>query len=487
MDTTRNLDLPLIVAAQAQKHVTHNEALTCLDAIVHIAIPRDDLATPPAAPADGDRYLVAVGASDAWLGQAGRLAAWQNGAWRFFEPRPGWMVYRHDTASCQVFDGADWQPIGGAATDGASLWGVNATADATHRLVVAAPASLFTHEGGDHRLAINKAAGADTAALLFQTDWSGRAEIGLAGSDDLALRVSEDGSLWRSGVIVAGDGGVSLPFTPLADNLVINGNLAINQRGFAGGGLAAGAFGPDRWNAGVAGASLTSSAGEVTLDGEILQAIESALWSDVAGTAFTVTVTDLQDAAMEVTLDDAVVTLDPAAGPVSAVLEPSAAGPFRTMRLRTTVGPVRFRNVALVTGAPATAPRLRSLAEELWLCRRYFAKSYELATTPGDGLGSPGYTLGVCYSDGNIASQRIMLSPPMRTPPSVVFHAPNTGNPVAAGRWQALGPSVSYQNADSMALAENASTGFVVNLGVTGSLAGSAYLACGGWSASAEP
>lgn len=106
---------------------------------------------------------------------------------------------------------------------------------------------------------------------------------------------------------------------------------------------------------------------------------------------------------------------------------------------------------------------------------------------PGDGLGPPGYTLGVCYSDGNIASQRIMLSPPMRTPPSVVFHAPNTGNPVAAGRWQALGPGLSYQNADSMALAENASTGFVVNLGVTGSLSGSAYLACGGWTASAEP
>ena len=122
------------------------------------------------------------------------------------------MAYRHDTATCQVFDGAEWQPIGGAATDGASLWGVNAAADDTNRLVVAAPASLFTHDGGDHRLAINKAGNGDTAALLFQTAWSGRAEIGLAGSDDLALRVSEDGSAWRSGVIIGGDGRASLPF-----------------------------------------------------------------------------------------------------------------------------------------------------------------------------------------------------------------------------------------------------------------------------------
>ena len=99
---------------------------------------------------------------------------------------------------------------------------------------------------------------------------------------------------------------------------------------------------------------MTMSAGEVTLNGEILQIIETELWPGATGTEFTVTVTDLRDAALEVTLDDAVVALPPAAGPVTAVLHPSAAGPVRTMRLRTTVGPVQFRE---------RGPRYRSTSD----------------------------------------------------------------------------------------------------------------------------
>ena len=37
MDQTPNLTLPYIMAAQAQKHVTHNEALRALDVIVQFS------------------------------------------------------------------------------------------------------------------------------------------------------------------------------------------------------------------------------------------------------------------------------------------------------------------------------------------------------------------------------------------------------------------------------------------------------------------
>jgi hypothetical protein len=37
-DTTPNLTLPYIVAAQAQKHVTHSEAIRMLDALLQIAV-----------------------------------------------------------------------------------------------------------------------------------------------------------------------------------------------------------------------------------------------------------------------------------------------------------------------------------------------------------------------------------------------------------------------------------------------------------------
>ena len=65
MDTTPNLALPYILASQAQKHVTHNEAIRALDALVQISVKDRDLAAPPGAPAEGDRYIVAAAATGA--------------------------------------------------------------------------------------------------------------------------------------------------------------------------------------------------------------------------------------------------------------------------------------------------------------------------------------------------------------------------------------------------------------------------------------
>ena len=59
LDTTPNLGLPYIMAAQSQKHVTHNEALRALDAIVQLSVLDRDLAAPPGSPANGDRYIAA--------------------------------------------------------------------------------------------------------------------------------------------------------------------------------------------------------------------------------------------------------------------------------------------------------------------------------------------------------------------------------------------------------------------------------------------
>ena len=42
-DTTPHLGLPLIAASQAQKHVTHNEALGLLDTLVQLACLDKDL------------------------------------------------------------------------------------------------------------------------------------------------------------------------------------------------------------------------------------------------------------------------------------------------------------------------------------------------------------------------------------------------------------------------------------------------------------
>lgn len=88
----------------------------------------------------------------------------------------------------------------GVAPDLAHLSGVgiNTAHDSGNRLAVSSPASLFTHEGAGHQVKLNKASAADTASLLFQTDFSGRAEMGTAGQDDFAIKVSADGSSWTT-------------------------------------------------------------------------------------------------------------------------------------------------------------------------------------------------------------------------------------------------------------------------------------------------
>ena len=89
MSTSTHLLLPYVLAAQAQKHVTVNEALRLLDGLVQLAVLDRHLTAPPASPADGDRYIVASGATGAWAGWDLNVAYWVDGAWMRLVPRPG--------------------------------------------------------------------------------------------------------------------------------------------------------------------------------------------------------------------------------------------------------------------------------------------------------------------------------------------------------------------------------------------------------------
>jgi hypothetical protein len=194
-DLSPVLSLPLIQPAQAQKHVTHNEALRLLDVLVQPAVASRSTATPPADPAPGARFIVPAGALGAWAGQDGSIAFAEGGGWAHLVPLPGWQAWVADEGADALFDGTAWTTPAERAARVARL-GVGTDADATNRLAVASPATLLTHAGAGHQLKINKAAPGDTASLLFQTGWSGRAEIGTTGSDALAVKVSADGAAW---------------------------------------------------------------------------------------------------------------------------------------------------------------------------------------------------------------------------------------------------------------------------------------------------
>ncbi|MEQ1887557.1 MAG: DUF2793 domain-containing protein [Alphaproteobacteria bacterium] len=108
MANSANLALAYLEAAQSQKHVTVNEALSGLDTLVQLSVLDRDLAAPPASPVEGDRYLVAGSPTGAWAGQAGKIAAWQAGAWIFRTPRNGWQAWVADEAAPVFYDGGAW-------------------------------------------------------------------------------------------------------------------------------------------------------------------------------------------------------------------------------------------------------------------------------------------------------------------------------------------------------------------------------------------
>jgi Protein of unknown function (DUF2793) len=208
--TSQNLNLPYIAPAQAQKHVTHNEALRALDAIVQLSLVSKFQTTPPVTPIEGSRYFVAAPATNEWAGQDGLLAAYQDGAWGFYTPQIGWQAWVEDESVLQIWDGAAWQaPSPAPNHQNMQYVGINTTADTTNRLSVSSPSTLLNHAGNGHQLKLNKNLNADTASVLYQSGFSGRAEIGLTGDDDFHFKVSPDGSAWNEGLTLDKSTGVA--------------------------------------------------------------------------------------------------------------------------------------------------------------------------------------------------------------------------------------------------------------------------------------
>lgn len=210
MSNSPLLDLPFIEAAQAQKHVTHNEAVRGLDALVQLSVIDRDLSVPPTSPADGDRYLVAPSATGAWAGHDGKLAAWQDGAWQYFSAREGWLLWIADEDVLVAYDGSAFvsPPL-----QNVSLLGINTAADANNKLAVRSNQVLFTAlnaaDGGDGDMVatLNKEAAADDAGFTLQRGFSTRTLFGLLDGDDFTVKVSPDGSSFYTGISIDKDTG----------------------------------------------------------------------------------------------------------------------------------------------------------------------------------------------------------------------------------------------------------------------------------------
>ncbi len=95
MTVSARFALPLLHAGQAQKEMSHNEALTLVDALVQPCVEAVGLNAPPSDPSIGLCWIVGSAPEAEWAGQAGALAVWTGGGWRFVGPREGmtaWVV-----------------------------------------------------------------------------------------------------------------------------------------------------------------------------------------------------------------------------------------------------------------------------------------------------------------------------------------------------------------------------------------------------------
>ena len=214
-DTTTNLLLPYILAAQAQKHVTHNEALRLLDGLVQLSVLDRDLTAPPGSPADGDRYIVGQrrhgrlgglgperGAVHGWglaapaaphrlagMGR-GRGAAAGLRRRRLGRDDPG---QRCRTSRCSGSARPPTPSNPFSAKLNAALWTAKTVAEGGT---------------GDLFYTMNKEAAGDDLGLTLQTDFVTKALVGLFGSDRFRLAVSADGSTFFDGLSVDNANGI---------------------------------------------------------------------------------------------------------------------------------------------------------------------------------------------------------------------------------------------------------------------------------------
>lgn len=207
-DTSSSLSLPFIQPSQAQKHVTHNEALRVLDALTQLAVTSDEINTPPSNPSEGARYIVGTGGSGAWSGRDGEIALFETGSWRFFVPRAGWRAFVINRETLIAYDGAEWIDLDSDELQEIVQFGLGMTAQSGTPFSAKLNASLWTAlyeaDGGTGDLisTINKENLTDDAGIVFQTDFGTRAILGLFGNDNLKLAVSPDNSTFFDGLNV---------------------------------------------------------------------------------------------------------------------------------------------------------------------------------------------------------------------------------------------------------------------------------------------
>jgi hypothetical protein len=172
-------------------------------------------------------------------------------------------------------------------------------------------------------------------------------------------------------------------------NILINGDLKINQRGVTIAAAAVGAYGPDRWK--------KVDAGNMT------QIVEDGNF--VPGATYTLSGT----------------------GVTTQQLTAPASGNWTLPNI-----PIAATNIQLEQGTVATPFEHRPIGVELMLCQRYYESSYPLGTAPAAGV-TAGQRVAISWGDpaglptqgAHYVSQQFIVE--KRSAPSMQIYAPGSG------------------------------------------------------------
>lgn len=108
-EQTSRLSLPLLHASQAQKEMTHNEALTLIDLLLHGCVAGVAEDTPPTTATVGSCWIVGPAPTGAWAGKARQIAGMTAGGWRFAPPREGMRLWWSGSETTVEFRGGAWR------------------------------------------------------------------------------------------------------------------------------------------------------------------------------------------------------------------------------------------------------------------------------------------------------------------------------------------------------------------------------------------
>jgi hypothetical protein len=138
MSETLRHRLPLLATAQAQKEITHNEALLAIDRRLQLAVATHGATAPPPTPLVGECHIVGSMPTGDWAGQAGSIAMHDGFGWQFTAPAPGFIAYVADAGVLAIYD-AGWQ---------VDAWPVTALRIGGRVVLGAAPVAVAVPAGG---------------------------------------------------------------------------------------------------------------------------------------------------------------------------------------------------------------------------------------------------------------------------------------------------------------------------------------------------